>query len=256
MDAKVVGTTMPVLEVALDPGEVVFSESGELSWMTASVQMRTSTQAGGGGGIGGVFKRAIAGGSIFMSEYTAAGQPGMVAFAAKLPGTIFPVDVAPQPGMSFMAHRHGFLCGTQGVNLGIGFQQSLGAGIFGGDGFILQRINGQGRAWIELSGEIITFDLAQGEVMRVHPGHVGLFQDTVQFGITTVPGIKNKIFGGDGFFLAQLAGPGRVWLQSMPLSILAHALDEYRRDGGSAVQGGMAGGAMGGMMGGLLGRGL
>jgi uncharacterized protein (AIM24 family) len=166
MDAKVVGTVMPVLEVALDPGEVVFSESGELSWMTASVQMRTSTQAGGGGGIGGVFKRAVTGGSIFMSEYTAAGQPGMVAFAAKLPGSIFPVDVAPQPGMSFMAHRHGFLCGTQGVNLGIGFQQSLGAGVFGGDGFILQRINGQGRAWIELSGEIITFDLAAGEVMR------------------------------------------------------------------------------------------
>jgi uncharacterized protein (TIGR00266 family) len=255
MDAQIVGTTMPVLEVALNPGEVVFSESGELSWMTASVQMRTSTQAGGGGGIGGVFKRAIAGGSIFMTEYTAAGQPGMVAFAAKLPGTIFPVDVAPQPGMSFMAHRHGFLCGTQGVNLGIGFQQSLGAGVFGGDGFILQRINGQGRAWIELSGEILTFELAPGEVMRVHPGHVGLFQDTVQFGITTVPGIKNKLFGGDGFFLAQLQGPGKVWLQSMPLPILAHAVGEYLHT--EVAAGGMAGGALGGgMMGGLLGRGL
>ena len=174
----------------------------------------------------------------------------MVAFAAKLPGTIFPVDVAPQPGMSFMAHRHGFLCGTQGVNLGIGFQQSLGAGVFGGDGFILQRINGQGRAWIELSGEIITFELAPGEVMRVHPGHVGLFQDTVQFGITTVPGIKNKLFGGDGFFLAQLPGPGRVWLQSMPLPILAHAVGEYLRTE-VAAEGGMAGGALGGgMMGG------
>ena len=255
MEAQIVGTTMPVLEVALNPGEVVFSESGELSWMTASVQMRTSTQAGGGGGIGGVLKRAVAGGSIFMTEYTAAGQPGMVAFAAKLPGTIFPVDVAPQPGGSFMAHRHGFLCGTQGVNLGIGFQQSLGAGVFGGDGFILQRINGQGRAWIELSGEIITFELAPGEVMRVHPGHVGLFQDTVQFGITTVPGIKNKLFGGDGFFLAQLQGPGKVWLQSMPLPILAHAVGEYLHT--EVAAGGMAGGALGGgMMGGLLGRGL
>ena len=216
---------------------------------------RVAVVTGGGGGIGGVFKRAIAGGSIFMSEYTAAGQPGMVAFAAKLPGTIFPVEVAPQPGMSFMAHRHGFLCGTQGVNLGIGFQQSLGAGIFGGDGFILQRINGQGRVWIELSGEIITFELAPGEVMRVHPGHVGLFQDTVQFGITTVPGIKNKLFGGDGFFLAQLQGPGKVWLQSMPLPILAHAVGEYLHT--EVAAGGMAGGALGGgMMGGLLGRGL
>jgi uncharacterized protein (TIGR00266 family) len=252
MDAQIVGTIMPVLEVALNPGEVVFSESGELSWMTASVQMRTSTQAGGGGGIGGVFKRAVAGGSIFMTEYTAAGQPGMVAFAAKLPGTIFPVDVAPQPGMTFMAHRHGFLAGVQGVTLGIGFQQSLGAGVFGGDGFILQRISGQGRAWVELSGEIVTFDLAQGEVMRVHPGHVGLFQDTVQFGITTVPGIKNKIFGGDGFFLAQLQGPGKVWLQSMPLSILAHSLGEYMHV--EAASSGVAGGVAGGMMGGLLRR--
>jgi uncharacterized protein (TIGR00266 family) len=253
MDAQIVGTTMPVLEVALNPGEVVFSESGELSWMTASIQMRTSTQAGGGGGIGGVFKRAIAGGSIFMTEYTAQGQPGMVAFAAKLPGTIFPVDVAPQPGMTFMAHRHGFLCGMQGVELGIGFQQGLGAGIFGGDGFILQKIHGQGRAWVELSGEIVTFDLQQGEVMRVHPGHVGLFQDTVQFGITTVPGIKNKIFGGDGFFLAQLQGPGRVWLQSMTMPILAHSIGEYLK--GQTAEAGVAGGAAGGLMGGLLGGG-
>ena len=179
MDAQIVGTVMPVLEVALNPGEVVFSESGELSWMTASVQMRTSTQAGGGGGIGGVFKRAVAGGSIFMTEYTAAGQPGMVAFAAKLPGTIFPVDVAPQPGMTFMAHRHGFLCGTQGVNLGIGFQQSVGAGIFGG----LFSPGNHGRGQVD-TGDVLgpggegaghqagAAGHVQDGVSRAYPGHL------------------------------------------------------------------------------------
>jgi len=253
MDARVIGTTMPVLEVALNPGEAVFSESGELSWMTASIQMRTSTQAGGGGGIGGVFKRTVGGGSLFMTEYTAQDQPGLVSFAAKVPGSIFPIDVAPQPGMTFMACRHAFVCGMQGVVLSAGFQQKLGAGIFGGNGFILQKVTGQGRAWIELSGEVLTFDLAPGEVMRAHPGHVGLFQDTVQFGITTVPGIKNKFFGGDGIFLAQLTGPGRVWLQSMPLLILAHAIGEYLGDQGGA-QSAIAGGAAGGLMGGLMGR--
>ena len=250
MDARVVGTTMPVLELALNPGEVIFSESGQLSWITATIQMRTSTQAGGGGGLGGVFRRAMGGGTLFMTEYTAQGQPGRVTFAAKVPGAIFPVEVAPQPGMSYLAHRHGFVCATQGVVLSAGFQQKLGAGLFGGEGFILQKVAGQGRAWIELSGEVVAYDLAPGEVLRAHPGRVGLFQDTVQFGITTVPGIKNKFFGGDGLFLAQLAGPGRVWLQSMPLPVLAHAIGEYL----SPAEGAAAGGAAGGLMGGLLGR--
>ena len=140
MQAKIQGTTMPVLEVQLDPNESVFSESGELSWMTQSIQMTTHTQMGGGGGLLGVFKRAVAGGSIFMTEYRAFQYPGQVAFATKVPGHIVPVQVT--PGMDYMVHRHGFLCATDQVTLSIGFQQSLGAGIFGGDGFILQRVGG------------------------------------------------------------------------------------------------------------------
>jgi uncharacterized protein (TIGR00266 family) len=246
MQDRIVGTVMPVLEMMLDPGEAIFSESGELSWMTQSIVMKTSTQFGGGGGIGGVFKRAVGGSSIFMTEYSAQGAPGMVAFATRLPGQIFPIDVAPQPGFTFLAHRHAFVCANHGVELSIGFQQRLGAGLFGGDGFRLQKIGGQGRVWCELSGEIVTYDLAPGQEIKVHPGHVGLFQDTVQFNITTVKGIKNKIFGGDGIFLAQLIGPGRVWLQSLPLARLAHALGEY-----TVVQGAEAGVA-GGVVGGLL----
>ena len=251
MQDRIIGTVMPVLEMTLEPGEAIFSESGELSWMSSNVLMQTSTQFGGAGGIGGVFKRAIGGSSIFMTQYTAQQTTGTVSFAAKLPGQIFPVDVAPQPGMQFLAHRHAFVCGTNGVTLSIAFQQKLGAGFFGGDGFRLQKIGGQGRAWCELSGEIITYDLQPGQVLLVHPGHVGVFQDTVQFQITTVKGIKNKIFGGDGIFLAQMVGPGRIWLQSLPLQKLAQALAEFSPQ--QAVEAGAAGAAGGAIVRGILG---
>ncbi len=216
---------MPVLELTLEPGESIVSEAGELSWMTRSINMATSTQLGGAGGLFGVVKRALGGGTIFMTEYSAAGEPGTVAFATKVPGQILPVSL--RGGSSYMVHRHGFLCATNGVEISVGFQQRLGAGIFGGEGFILQRIAGDADAWIELDGEVVTYDLAPGEPLLVHPGHVGMFEESVSFDITTIPGIKNIFFGGDGVFLAALTGPGKVWLQSLPLPNLAHALQPY-----------------------------
>ncbi len=225
MQTQIVGTTMPVLDVQLDPNEAVFSESGELSWMTASIQMMTHTQMGGGGGLFGVLKRVAGGGSIFMTEYRAVQYPGVVSFATRVPGHIVPVQLG--QGFEYMVHRHGFLCATPQVTISVGFQQSLGAGIFGGDGFLLQRVGGVGMAWLELSGELIQKNLQPGEVLRVHPGHVGAFQTSVGFQITTVPGIKNMIFGGDGIFLAQMVGPGTVWLQTLPISRLAHQIYEY-----------------------------
>jgi uncharacterized protein (TIGR00266 family) len=216
---------MPVLEMDLQPGESVISEAGELSWMTSSIQMQTSTQMGGGGGVFGAFKRMASGGTLFMTEYKAEGKPGTVAFATKVPGTILAVDVT--PGKTHMIHRHGFLCATPGAELTIGFQQSLGAGIFGGAGFRLQKLAGNCTAWVELSGELVTYELGPGEVLRVHPGHVGMFEQTIAFEITRIKGIKNMMFGSDGVFLAQLTGPGKVWLQSLPLPNLAHALSEF-----------------------------
>jgi uncharacterized protein (TIGR00266 family) len=248
---RIHGTTMPVLEVSLEPGEVLQSESGELSWLTSSIQLSTST---GGGGLGGVFKRAVGGGSIFMTNYTAQGSTGQIAFATKLPGTIMAENITDTPQGTWMSHKHGFLCGTQGVQYTIGLQQKIGAGLFGGAGFILQKLTGNGRAWFELSGEVVTYDLQPGETIRVHPGHVGLFQSTVQFNLTTVPGIKNKIFGGDGLFLAALTGPGRVYLQSLTLSRLAAAIAEYLPgDGGNAgnvAAAGIGGGILGSILGG------
>ena len=251
MQTKIQGTTMPVLDVLLEPNESVFSESGELSWMTASIQMTTHTQLGGGGGLFGVLKRVAGGGSLFMTEYRAYQYPGEVSFATKVPGHIVPIPVG--PGNEYMVHRHGFLCATPMVTIGVGFQQSLGAGIFGGSGFMLQKVAGQGTAWLELSGELILKNLAPGEVLRVHPGHVGAFQTSVGFNITTVPGIKNAIFGGDGIFLAVLQGPGTVWLQTLPISRLAHQIGEYLPHVESRQTGSVAGGALlGGIVGSIL----
>ncbi len=251
MQSRIVGTTMPVLELLLEPNESVISEAGELSWMSASLQMNTHTQMAGGGGLLGAIRRVAGGGTLFMTEYTAFGTPGEIAFATKVPGHIVPVQVG--PGQEYFAHRHGFLCATPNVQLGVGFQQSLGAGIFGGSGFLLQRIGGQGTAWLELSGELIVKDLQPGETLRVHPGHVGAFTTGITFQITRVPGIRNLIFGGDGIFLAALTGPGRVWLQTLPIARLAHALQEYLPSGGTAerTEGGVVGGVVGSILRGM-----
>jgi uncharacterized protein (TIGR00266 family) len=250
MQSRILGTTMPVLEITLDPNESVVSEAGELSWMTSSIQMTTHTQFAGGGGIFGVLKRVAGGGSLFMTEYRAIGTPGGVSFATKLPGHIVPVEVG--AGNEYMIHRHGFLCGTPQIQISVGFQQSLGAGIFGGDGFLLQRVSGMGTAWIELSGELVMKDLQPGETLRVHPGHVGAFQGGVSFQISMVPGIKNMIFGGDGIFLAALTGPGRVWLQTLPISRLAQELMEYMpAQPRQAVEGGVVGGIVGSILDGM-----
>jgi uncharacterized protein (AIM24 family) len=214
--------------------------------------MTTHTQMGGGGGIFGVLKRVAGGGSIFMTEYRAFQYPGEVSFATKVPGHIVPIQLGQGP--EYMVHRHGFLCATTQVTIGVGFQQSLGAGIFGGDGFLLQKISGVGTAWLELSGEMIVKNLAPGETLRVHPGHVGAFQTSVSFQITTVPGIRNLIFGGDGLFLAVLTGPGQVWLQTLPISRLAHQIGEYlpRQEARQTAATGMGGGLLGGIVGSIL----
>jgi len=241
VEHKIVGTLLPALEITLNPNEQVFAESGELGWISASIQLRTSTSAGGQqGGFMAVLGRAVAGGTLFMTEYSAVGGPGLVAFTAKLPGQIMPLEVTPQ--QSYLVHRHGFMCGTPGVLFSVGFNQRLGAGIFGGTGFRMQRISGQGLAFIEMHGEVVVYDLQPGNTLRVHPGHVAMFQEGVQFNVTTMPGIKNALFGGDGIFLATLTGPGRIWLQSMTLSRLAHAIYEYLphpSDAGGGLVGGL-----------------
>jgi uncharacterized protein (TIGR00266 family) len=259
MKTRMVGTTLPVLEVGLEQGDRIVSEPGRFSWMTRNVALQTTAQTAGAKGFLGVVGRALSGGGLFMNEYESSGGVGMVAFAAKVPGSI--VEVQVNPGQAYFIHRHGFLCGTEGVELSIGFQRSLGAGIFGGEGFVLQKLSGSARAWVELGGEIVTYNLAPGETLQVHPGHIGMFEGSVNFEITLLPGLKNKLFGGDGLFIAQLTGPGQVWLQTLTMPNLAHALTPYLAHengnvsaGGSnsGVGGAIAGGVIGSVLGGLF----
>lgn len=249
MQTEVKGTTLPVLEVSLDPGEEIISTHGGLSWMTTGVEMSQTTSTGGGKGLFAGLKRMAGGGGLFLTRYKAGGGPGTVAFAAKMPGRIFPVEIGGQGG--YLVHRHGWLCATPGVTPSVGLQQTFRGGMWGGDGFILEKLEGQGTAWVELAGEIVTYELAPGQTLLVHPGHVGVFQDSVSFQITRVPGIANKLFGQDGFHLVALTGPGSIWLQSMPLPVLAHALEPFLpTSSGDAA----AAGSLGGVIGGVLGR--
>jgi uncharacterized protein (AIM24 family) len=247
MRTQIKGSTLPVLEIGLEPNDRIVAEPGEFSWMTQGVQMRTTAYTAGARGLWGAIGRAFSGGGLFMTEYSAPAGPGVVAFAAKVPGAILQVDVP--AGHSYLIHRHGFLCGTEGLRLSTGFQRSLGAGIFGGDGFLLQRLSGPCTAWVELGGEVVTYDLAPGEVLQVHPGHIGMFQESVGFDITLMRGFANALFGGDGLFVARLTGPGKVWLQSLTVPNLAHALAPYLGERTSqSVESGVAGGIAGAVL--------
>jgi uncharacterized protein (TIGR00266 family) len=248
MKSKLTGTTLPVLEIGLESGDVIVAEPGEFSWMTENVNLKTTTMTAGAKGILGVLGRALSGGGLFMTEYSVGSGDGLIAFAAKVPGQIMQVDV--QPGHGFMIHRHGFLCATAGLELAMGFQKSLGAGIFGGNGFVLQHLGGTCTAWIELGGEIVTYDLQPGESLQVHPGHIGMFEDSINFDMHFMRGITNALFGGDGLFIAHLTGPGKVWLQTLTLPNLAHALLPYlgRETMTQSTQAGLAGGVAGAVL--------
>ena len=250
MRAQIHGTTMPVLCVHLEPGESVVAEAGEFSWMTDSIQVSTGIGGDAGGtGLTGARGRDAGGSPLPMSSYTAQGAPGTIAFAPKVPGSILPVDVCPET--EYLVHRHGFLAGAPGIEVAAGFQRPFRAGIFAGEGFALRRLGGQGRAWAELAGQVIPHELAAGQSLRVHPGHVGLFQTSVSFQVVRVPGITNRYFGGDAHYFAELSGPGTVWLQSLPLPQLAAALVPYipaAEDRSEPVEGGLVGGIIGDLL--------
>jgi uncharacterized protein (TIGR00266 family) len=261
MDATIRGTTMQVLEVHLTPGESVVAESGQLGWFDDGVELETTSALAGSSGVWGATKRSFGGGTFFMTRYSSTTKPGTVAFPARLPGKIFQIPLGPD--RSYLIQRHGFLAGLEGASLTTAFQPGkIGAGLLGGFGFLLQRLEGTGHAWVELSGELTEYDLQPGQEVRVHPAHIGLVEGTVDYSLTTVPGIKNKLFGGDGLFLVRLAGPGKVWLQSLSLPMLAHALQPYiiQPEGGSNPSGAIETAAVGGALaaaakgiGGLLG---
>ncbi len=225
METQISGQLAPVLTVSLGQGESVIAESGELSWYGGDLSLETGRSVGmNQGGLFGAAKRALSGGTFWMTRYST-GSQGFVSFAVKAPGEIRELQL--DGSHEYVVHRHGFMCCEEGVELNIFLQQRLGVGIFGREGFLLQELSGSGRAFVELHGQVVAFQLETGQELRIHPGHIGLFEATCKLDLTTVPGIRNKLFGGDGLFLARLTGPGQVWLQSITLAGLAHALQPY-----------------------------
>jgi len=229
MEYKIIGTTLQAVILELDPGETVYSESGGMAWMSANIGMKTSTR---GGGLGSMLKRAVSGESLFLVEYTSEGGKGFVSFASDFPGKIVPVALA--QGQEMICQKQAFLCAEKTVGLDIHFRRKLGAGLFGGEGFILQRLTGPGVAFVCLDGEIVEYTLGPGEVLKVDTGHIAMYEPTVNFDVEMMRGFGNILFGGEGLFLAVLRGPGRVWLQTMPTQNLAKAVAPYLiKSGGS-----------------------
>jgi uncharacterized protein (TIGR00266 family) len=249
MRYQISGTVMQTLAIDLDPGEVVYSQTNTMCWMTDAIEMNTNT----GGGMLAGFMRTLGGGSLFVTDFTARG-PGHVAFAPRFPGTIMPVALA--AGQSLICRKETFLCAEKSVTLEISWQQRIGAGFFGGQGFILQKVSGPGTVFLDLAGEIVERDIAAGERLLVHAGHVGVMDPTIGFDIQLVPGFKNILFGGEGLFLATLTGPGHVALQSMPIMNLAEEIARYLPTQHQAAGSGNVGAAAAagaGILGGLFG---
>ena len=255
MRYDVSGTVMQTVSIDLERGEQVYSQTAAMAWMTAGIVMDTHT----GGGLFAGIRRAMSGGTLFITDFTAE-APGQVAFAPRFPGKILPMALA--AGQSLICRKETFLCAEKGVTLEIAWQQRIGAGLFAGEGFVLQRVTGPGTAFLDLSGEVIEKTLGPGETLRVHAGHIGMQEPTVSTDIRMMRGFKNALFGGEGLFLATLTGPGKIWLQSMPIMNLAEEIfrhmpaNEQATDSiGTGVATGVAGAAIGGILGGMFGGG-
>lgn len=220
MEYKIEGTPLPAVICNLRNGEQVVSESGAMSWMTPNINMETSSR----GGIGKVFSRAFSGESLFLNVFTAQGN-GMIAFALSMPGMIVPFEVA--PGHEIIVQKSGFLAATAGVELSIALQKKLGSGFFGGEGFIMQKLSGQGTAFVEIDGHCKVYDLKPGETLVVSTGFVAAMDATCTMDVKMVSGLKNMFFGGEGMFNTYVTGPGRVYIQTMPIIELARRIGTY-----------------------------
>ncbi|RME51302.1 MAG: TIGR00266 family protein [Caldilineae bacterium] len=232
---RIDGTTLQVVTIQLQPGEVVYSESGGMSWMSGNVEMKTHS----GGGLGKMIKRAFSGESLFITDFFVNRGTGIVAFANEFPGKILAFDLA--DGESLIMQKDAFMVAEKSVDLDIHFRKRLGTGLFGGEGFIMQRATGPGFVFVEVDGEVVEYNLQAGQVLKVDTGHVAMFEPSVQFDVSIVKGFRNILLGGEGLFLARLEGPGRVWLQTMPLTKLANKVLQYmpKTSGGGGGGGGI-----------------
>ena len=220
MRYEIEGGMFPVVVCYIEKGEKMITEKGAMVWQTPFIKMETI-----GGGIGKMFSKALSGESMFQNIYTAESNGQMIAFGSSFPGKILPIEIG--PGKEIILQKRAFLASESGVELSIHFSKKLGAGFFGGEGFIMQKLSGRGMAFAEIDGELMEYQLGAGEQLIVDTGNVAGFEVGVQMDIRQVDGLKNKFLGGEGFFNTLLTGPGRVWLQTMPISNVASAIRAF-----------------------------
>ncbi|MBR6392390.1 MAG: TIGR00266 family protein [Eubacterium sp.] len=221
MNYEIQGGNFPVLVCTLNDGEAMISEGGGMSWMSPNMEMKTSSN----GGIGKMLGRMMTKESLFQNVYTAKGGAGTIAFASSLPGEILALDIT--PGSDYVCQKSAFLASSQGVELSTFFQKKFGAGIFGGEGFIMQKLSGTGTAFVEIDGSAVRYNLEAGQQLIVDTGHVVLMSSSCSMDIQTVKGVKNVLFGGEGLFNTVVTGPGEVVLQTMPTAKLAQSIQPY-----------------------------
>ncbi len=249
IEYEVFGEEMQYVEIVLDPQEAAVAEAGALMYMDPGVEMETvfgdgsQQSAGIWGKLKAAGKRMLVNESLFMTVFTnAAGERRTIAFAAPYPGKIIPVDLR-QHGGVLICQKDAFLCAAKGISVGIHLQKKLGAGLFGGEGFILQKLEGLGQAFVHAGGSIHARELAAGETLRIDTGCIVAFEQQVNYDVQLVGGIKTAFFGGEGLFFATLTGPGKIWLQSLPFSRLAgRILSAMPQMGGSTGEGSILGG--------------
>lgn len=218
MKYRIEGETLPVVICELDSGEEMISEGGAMAWMSPNMKMETTSN----GGVKKALGRMFSGEKLFQNRYTAVNGSGMIAFASSFPGSIKAFEIS--EGNEMILQKRAFLAAEKNISLAIHFNKRLGAGLFGGEGFIMQRVSGNGIAFAEFDGHIVEYDLKQGEQLVVDTGHVAAMTGSCSMDIQTVKGVKNIFFGGEGLFLTTITGPGKVWLQTMPLVNVANAL--------------------------------
>ena len=217
MNYQITGEPMPVVLCTLNDGETMVSEAGAMSWMSPNMEMQTA-----GGGVGKMFGRMFSGESMFQNRYTARGGQGLIAFASSFPGSIRAVQITPDHPV--VVQKSGFLASETGVELSVFFQKKLGAGFFGGEGFIMQKLSGSGTAFVEIDGSVVEYELRAGEKMIVDTGYLAMMDATCTMDVQAVKGVKNVLFGGESLFNTVVTGPGKILLQTMPISGFAGAV--------------------------------
>lgn len=220
MKYTIKGETLPIVICQLEAGEKIITEGGGMAWMSPNIKMETT-----GGGIGKIFGRALSGDTIFQNIYTAEHTDGMISIASSFPGSIKAFEIT--PGNAMIMQKSAFLASEASVELSMYFRKKLGSGLFGGEGFIMQKISGNGIAFAEFDGHVIEYELQPGQQIVIDTGHLAAMTESCQMDIQTVPGLKNMFFGGEGVFNTVVTGPGKVWLQTMPISNLAGSLIPY-----------------------------